>query len=94
MNGHNGLQKHTLLPSADEKSLAEMLDMFHALEELPQCKIHSNDDEHHLSPLRQDSVRLIMKADELAQYFPALEESGIAIPNILPPKEDGGHDRI
>ena len=85
MNEQEHLQKHTLLPATDEKALLEMIDMFSLLEELP---LEKHSESVSFGVLRSDQVHQAMEQSALCGYFSAFSPDGIAMPSILPAKEE------
>ena len=93
MNQKNFLQKHTLLPPADEQALSAMLKMFQLLDEISPDGAETESDSSPLSPLRPDIPQEMIAPNQLSSYFSVFSPDGIEIPCILPPKEENDHDR-
>lgn len=90
MNQKNFLQKHTLLPPADEQALSAMLEMFQLLDEISPDGVEKESD---FSPLRPDIPQEMIAPNQLSSHFSVFSPDGIEIPCILPPKEENDHDR-
>lgn len=90
MHQKDFLQKHTLLPPADDKALLEMLEMFQQLDEISPDETETGSV---FDLLRPDIPREMISPVELASRFPVFLPDGIEIPCILPPKEGNDHDR-
>lgn len=93
MNQKNFLQKHTLLPPADEQALSAMLKMFQLLDEISPDGAETESDFSPLSPLRPDIPQEMIVPNQLSSHFSVFSPDGIEIPSILPPKEENDHDR-
>ena len=90
MNQKNFLQKHTLLPPADEQALSAMLEMFQLLDEISPDGAETESD---FSPLRPDIPQEMIAPNQLSSHFSVFSPDGIELPCILPPKEENDHDR-